>query len=92
MTEPKEIRIQEIVIKYLMKSDIFPFSVIYTNEVGDNTGTLGVTLYNREQLDELLDRFNYKSRCDKTGYTIIEDTNTILFSGMALLDLYIKLF
>lgn len=77
----KEIEIQESVRKYLEDREIYPFSVIFTNEFN---GILSITLYTIDDLNEILDTLGYKSMCDKSGFTI--EKNTLLLSGMALMS------
>jgi hypothetical protein len=52
---------------------------------------LSITLYLKEELFELLDILKYKNQCDKSGWTIIEKTNTVIFTGLALLHVYTSL-
>ena len=88
---PREIEIQESIINKLQSREIYPFSVLFSFESPDGGGMLSVTFYIRADLDELLGILNYKSQCDKSGWTIIEKTNTVIFTGLALLHLYTHL-
>lgn len=87
----REIEIQESVIKMLTNSDIYPFSVIFTYSGGIDSGLLSITFFLRSDINKLLDILEYKTQCDKSGYTIFEETNTILLSDMALINLYTRL-
>ena len=90
MSLGKEIGIQEEVISSLSHLDISPFSVIFTYCLNDG-GTLAITFWLDTDIDEFLDYVEYKSLCDKTGYLILRDNNTVLISGFALIDYYSKL-
>ena len=90
MSLEKEIGIQEEVIFSLDKLDISPFSVIFTYCLNDG-GTLAISFWLDSDIDEFLDFVEYRSLCDKTGYLILRENNTVLVSGFALIDLYSKL-
>lgn len=87
---PKEVEIQELIYKKLYDLNINPFSVICTFGLGFE-GLVSITVYIKSEIKEILDLLNYKSICDKSGYIILEDNNTIIFTGMALINLYSKL-
>lgn len=87
----REINIQESIIAKLQEYNIFPFSVIFSFMSPDKNGILSITFYLPEDLEKLLDILKYKSQCDKSGWTIIKKTNTILLTGLALLYLYANL-
>lgn len=86
MKVPREIRIQEDIVDKLDKYDIHPFSVICSFSIGE--GIISITFYLKQDLTEFLDLLNYKSQCDKTGYLVLEDNNTVILSGLALINLY----
>ena len=86
----KEIEIQESVIEFLGKNDISPFSVIFTYCLNDG-GTLSITFWINSDIDEFLDHIEYKTICDKSGYLILRDNNTVIISGFALIDFYTKI-
>jgi len=87
----QEEELQENIIKKLQSRDLNPFSVIFSYEAGDTGGMLSITFYLREELNELLEILKYKSQCDKSGWIIIEKTNTVIFMGIALLHIYTAL-
>ena len=84
----QEEELQENIIGKLQSRDLNPFSVIFSYEAGDTGGMLSITFYLRDELAELLEILKYKSQCDKSGWEIIEKTNTIIFTGLALLHVY----
>ena len=86
----KEIGIQEEIIVFLDRLSISPFSVIFTYCL-NNGGMLAITFWLDSDIDEFLDFVEYKSLCDKSGYLILRDNNTILISGFALIDFYSKI-
>ncbi len=87
----KEIEIQESIIAKLQTHNIYPYSVIFSFEAGDPGGMLSITLYIRAELEELLEILNYKNQCDKSGWMIVEKSNTMILTGLALLHLYTTL-
>lgn len=87
----QEEKIQEEVIQKLQSYDISPFSVLFSYEAGDSGGMLSITFYLEAELYEILDRLNYKNQCDKSGWIIRKENNTIILSGLALLHLYTNL-
>lgn len=84
----RESQIQNSVIEKLKSMNIFPASVIFTYAGGYDDGMLGITLYLEEDLDEFLDLLEYKTQCDKSGYWINKETNTVILTGLALINLY----
>ena len=84
----QEEELQENIIGKLQSRDLNPFSVIFSYEAGDTGGMLSITFYLRDEMTELLGILKYKSQCDKSGWEIIEKTNTIIFTGIALLHVY----
>lgn len=90
MKKFREVDIQELVINKLVENDISPFSVTCTFESGHD-GLLGITFWLNSDLYEFLDLVDYKSQCDKSGFIILAENNTVLLFGMALLNLYTKL-
>ena len=45
----------------------------------------------KEDLKEFLDLVDYKYSCDKSGFAIIEETNTIFLFGIPLIKLYTEI-
>lgn len=84
----QEEELQENIIGKLQSRDLNPFSVIFSYEAGDIGGMLSITFYLRDEMMELLEILKYKNQCDKSGWEIIEKTNTIIFTGLALLHVY----
>lgn len=86
---PREIEIQESVTKWLLSKNIFPESVTLSYKYFD--GLLAITFYIKEDLKEFLDLVDYKYSCDKSGFAIIEETNTIFLFGIPLIKLYTEI-
>ena len=79
---PREIEIERYILEVLSEVyDISPFSVIYTECKG--ISVVSITLFGQDDLKELLDLLGYKRLCDKSGYSIFRDKNTIIFTGIA---------
>lgn len=83
----REERIQEQVRKALEEKEIYPFSIVFTGKLG-NGGLLAITTYIKSDLGTLLEVLGYDVMCDKSGYVVLEENNTILMMGMALSNLY----
>lgn len=61
---------------------------IYLHQVTYTTlGLVSITFYTLSDLEEFLSILKYKSRCDKSGYSIFQDSNTIILKGSAINDL-----
>jgi len=86
-----ELEIQKNVQDKLLELELYPFSVIFTYAVGQNDGLLSITFYSEDHLKELLKKLDYQTQCDKTGYIIIEESNTIILTDMALIKFYATL-
>lgn len=78
-----EKRVQEVVIDKLESYEIYPFSVTYTSE---SNGIMSMTFFIRDDLEEVLEMLGYKRKCDKSGYEIIPETNTLILTGFAIID------
>lgn len=87
----REIEIQDLVTNKLVEREIFPYSVIFSYLGGESKGLLSITTFFPQQTQEILKMVDYEYECDKSGYFIFEETNTLLFSGSALLKLFEKL-
>lgn len=80
-----EVEVQERVIRWLEEKETYPFNVTYTKALGSGKeGVLSITFFMREDLEEFLDLIDYGTTCDKSGYIILEETNTIILIGLAL--------
>lgn len=90
MSLKNEIEVQESVIDYLVSKNISPYSVIFTYCLNDG-GTLSITFWIDSEIDEFLNFIEYKSICDKSGYLVLKENNTVLISGFALIDFYSKI-
>lgn len=90
MKQPIEIKTQEDAILKLSSYDIYPFSVIFTYSGGIQEGLLSITFYIDSDIDKLLNILDYKNQCDKTGYFIVKEYNTLILSGIALINFYTK--
>lgn len=86
MKTPREIEIQDEIEKRLSNYDINPYSIICS--FAFDNGVVSITFYLNSDLLEFLDILDYKNQCDKSGYLILEDNNTIILSGLGLINLY----
>lgn len=86
MKVPREIEIQDEIEKRLSNYDINPYSVICS--FAFDSGIVSITFYLNSDLLEFLDILDYKNQCDKSGYLILENNNTIILSGLGLINLY----
>ena len=86
---PKEIELQDSITKLLGEHDIFPLSVTVTYKIG--SGLLAVTFFIEQDLEEFLDLLDYRAQCDKSGFSIVRETNTVLLMGLPLVKLYTEL-
>ncbi len=86
MKIPRETEIQEDIVAKLDRYDIHPYSVVCSFAISE--GIISITFYIKQDLSEFLDLLDYKSQCDKSGYLILEENNTIILSGLALINLY----
>lgn len=83
------LKLQSYIKDWLERKDIIVFSVYITLEVPMySNGLCSISFYEREQLQDFLSLMEYSVQCNKSDYTIIEDSNTILLSGLALVKLY----
>ena len=88
----RELEIQDLITEKLLKRDIYPFSAIFSYLAKkDYLGLLSITFYVPQQIYQVLDLLDYKYECDKSGYLIFDETNTLMFSGLALMKLIDKL-
>ena len=86
------LKLESLVKDWLERNDIIPFSVYITLEVpAYSQGLCSISFYENENLDELLNLLEYNVQCNKSDFKIIEDTNTVLLTGLALVKLYNEL-
>lgn len=78
MSRPKEIEVQEWIQSKLIEREIYPLTVFYTRK---DCGTLGLSFYSNYDLDEILEVIDYKSLCDKSGYIVIPEYNTLIITN-----------
>lgn len=90
MKTPREIEFQEWIKQKLYLLELYPFNIFFTFG-RRNTSILGITFIAGFDLRELLDIVDYYSLCDKSGFIILYDSNTLICSGNALLLLIDKL-
>lgn len=88
MKQSIEEKIQEEAIRKLSSHDLYPFSVIFTYSGGISDGLLSITFFSPQDIDKILEILDYQSQCDKSGYFIVNEFNTIVLSGLALINFY----
>lgn len=88
MRVTREERAQKTITDLLVGWELYPFSVVCTFAAGDGSGLFAITFFLPTDLVELLGKLDYDNQCDKSGYYILEDNNTIILTGMALMNLY----
>ena len=74
--------IEKIVETWMISKNIFPFSILYSKD----PQFLKIAVFLRDDIQELLDLTNYKNMCDNSGVLVFNETNTILFTGVSLID------
>ncbi len=82
-----EIDIEGQIYKWLETKEIFPFSVLVTFCTNDS-GLLSITFFFQRDLESFLNELGYKKRVDKSGYTVLEDTLTVILTDAPLTKLY----
>lgn len=85
---PREISIQEEIIRNLEEKELYPFSVICTFAIPPGDGIVAITFYTSQDLNGFLEYIDYQSQCDKSGYIILQENNTIILSGLGLINFY----
>lgn len=90
MTLPKEIQVQKWIQEKLTLRNIYPLTVFFTYS-GRKGSTLGLSFYSFLDLEEVLDLLDYKSLCDKNGFIINRDYNSLIIFGQGILQLPEKL-
>lgn len=87
---PREIEIQNYILESLSELyNISPFSVIYTECYG--IVRISITLFGSDDLQEFLDFLGYRKLCDKTGFSVFYNKQTVILSGLAKDILFKKL-
>lgn len=79
--------VQEGAVKVLEELGIIPYSLIFTYKI--EGGCLSITLFMKEALDLLLKKLQYYEQCDKSGFNIFPESNTVILTGMALSNFYL---
>ena len=74
--------IEKIVETWMISKNIFQFSILYSKD----HQFIKIYVYIRDDIKELLDLTNYKNMCDNSGVLVFNETNTILFTGVSLID------
>lgn len=88
-TNPKEYEVQDIVRKALEeKAEIYPYEILYIDQQESSLALLKISVWIREDIEELKKLLNYSSLCDKTGYLEFFETNTVILRGYALLSFF----
>ena len=83
--------IEKCVKEKLGEMDIWPFFVICTSAFEECGKLLAISLRIDTEIDEILDKIEYKYLCDKSGVLIIRKSNTIILTGTALIQSILKL-
>ena len=84
---PKEYDIQETIRKALEnKAEIYPYEILYVEQQASSLALLKLSVWIKDDLDEIKKILNYSSLCDKTGYLEFPETNTVIIRGYALLN------
>lgn len=86
------IGIEKKIAKCLMdRWNLLPYSITYTSAI-NNTGLLGITFFLDPDFNDFLNIvLEFKAQCDKSGYIVIKENNTIILQGIALNNLFNKL-
>lgn len=84
---PKEYNIQDTIRKALEeKADLYPYEILYVDQQASSLALLKLSVWIKEDLEEIKKLLNYSSLCDKTGYLEFPETNTVIIRGYALLS------
>ena len=75
-------------IRFLEENELYPYSVIDTYCI--ENGALGITFYTSEDLNKFLDILDYREKCDQSGFQVFPETCTVVLSGNALLNFYVR--
>ena len=73
---------EEIIEKWMISKNIYPFSVLYSKD----PQFLKISLFLKNDIQELLDLTGYFEVCDNSGVQVFQETNTILYTGVSLIN------
>lgn len=76
--------VEKLIKEKLIALDLDPYSVFYSKAI--NGGIMSITFHINEILKLFLKEIDYNSKCDKSGYEIYDDTNTVIMNREALTD------
>ena len=83
------IKLQTVIKEWLIQHDIVPFSVYITLSVPEySQGLCSIGFYRKEDLSNFLNLVEYSVQCSKSDYIIVEESITLLITGLALINLY----
>lgn len=74
--------LEEMIEKWMISKNIYPFSVLYSKD----PQFLKISLFLKNDIQELLDLTGYSEVCDNSGVQIFQETNTILYTGVSLIN------
>lgn len=74
--------LEEMIEKWMISKNIYPFSVLYSKD----PQFLKISLFLKNDIQELLDLTGYPEVCDNSGVQIFQETNTILYTGVSLIN------
>lgn len=84
---PREYVIQDIIRKTLEeKAEIYPYEILYVDQQSSSLALLKISVWIKEDLEEIKKLLDYSNLCDKTGYLEFLETNTVILRGYALLN------
>lgn len=74
--------LEEMIEKWMISRNIYPFSVLYSKD----PQFLKISLFLKNDIQELLDLTGYHEVCDNSGVQVFQETNTILYTGVSLIN------
>ena len=84
---PREYEIQNAIRKALeSKVEIYPYEILYVDQKDSSLSLLKLSVWIKDDLEEIKKLLNYSNLCDKTGYLEFSETNTVVIRGYALLS------
>ena len=85
----KEYEIQDSIRKALEeKAEIYPYEILYVDQQPSSLALLKLSVWVKEDLEEIKKLLDYSNLCDKTGYLEFAETNTVIIRGYALLSFF----